>query len=387
MTQRTNSSLLFLYSFILYLPSTAILPASTYYVISLGVFLYRFCNNGFNNEFYFITSFFLISLFISLLSIPFADHELRYYNNFIPLQLSLISSLVIATSITKKIAYYLIIFILVECFSGYLQILLGLKTFFPFVSVAIPEMGDPHGLLYYMRVYGFGENSSGFAGNVIIMATLFSLFFCEQPRRIKVMVFTFSLFALIVSFSRSGLFAYALLLLVIFVKDFKINHLKFLLPTVFVCIIASYYFVDWGDFFSQLSRGRGHVDITGRDLIWSYYFQEIGQNPIFGNGSLRNYLFVPPYGLMHAHNSYIMLLYVLGILPLFFMIFPIFLLAIRKFRLFIFLIALLTYSFAQYFLFWGASLADIIFFSVLVSHRFKNVAPVRNSTVRIYPSH
>ncbi|MBK4727332.1 O-antigen ligase family protein [Pantoea agglomerans] len=376
-----NNIFLFLYSLLLYLPATAIMPATTYYFISLCVFIYRVFFGGFNREFYFIAIFLLVSLFISLLAMIFANTNFNYYNNFIPLQVSILCSLIISTSITKKIAYYIICFILIECISGCIQFLLGVKTFFPFVSVAIPEMGDAQGLLYYMRVYGFSENSSGFSGNVIIMITFFSLFFIDQARKIKILVFSFAFIALIVCFSRSGLVAYLLLFLVVFAKDFRVNHLKVLVPAFIVCIIASYYLVDWSSVFTQLTRGRETVELSGRDLIWSYYFQQISDHPIFGNFSLRSFLFIPPYGLMHAHNSYIMLLYVMGVLPLFFMIIPIFYLALRKISVFIFLIALLAYSLAQYFLFWGASLADVTFFAALVSYCSNNrVSPSSIST-------
>lgn len=380
--KRINNMFIFLYSLLLYLPATAILPATTYYIISLFVFSYRLFFGGFNKEFYFIAIFLFLSLFISLLSMFFTNDDLNYHNNYIPLQLSLLSSLIIATSLTRKVAYYIICFILLECISGYVQLFLGLKTFFPFVSVVMPEMGEPQGLLYYMRVYGFSENSSGFAGNVIILISLFSLFFYDQSRKIKNLVFMLSFLALVVCFSRSGMFAFLLLFFVVFVRDFRTGHLKVLLPLSLVCLIASYYIIDWGDLFSQLSRGRQSIDISGRDLIWFSYFQEISNSPIFGNHSLRNFLYVPVYGPMHAHNSYIMLLYVLGVLPLFFMMLPICFLAFRKLGVFIFLIGLLTYSLAQYFLFWGASLADIVFFSAFVSHHFSNGLKTHSTLIR-----
>lgn len=364
---QVNRLCLLIYSLFLYLPATAILPATTYYFIGFCVLLYRLFFGGFNRVFYFIATFMLISLFVSMCSVFFSNGDFNYYNNFIPLQISLLFSLVIATTITKRIAYYIIIFVLIECVAGCIQMLFGVKTFFPFVSVALPEIGDGSGLLYYMRVYGFSENSSGFAGNVIIMVTLFSLFFLEQSRKIKIIVFSISFFGLLVCFSRSGLLAYALLVLVVFYKDFKVKDLQFLLPVLFVAVIAAYFLVDWSSIFTQLSRGRETVELSGRDLIWSYYFQQISIHPIFGNLSLRNFLFIPPYGLMHAHNSYIMVLYIFGVLPLFFIALPVLYLALRKMSVFILLIALLTYSLAQYFLYWGASLADIVFFSALVS--------------------
>lgn len=364
---QTNKFYLFIYALFLYLPATALLPATTYYFIGLCVLLYRFFFGGFNSNFYFIAIFIFVSLFVSICSVFFSNGDFSYYNNFIPLQISLLFSLIIATTITRQIAYYLVVFVLIECLAGCLQILFGVKTFFPFVSVALPEIGDGSGLLYYMRVYGFSENSSGFAGNVIIMVTLFSLFFFEQSRKIKIVFFSISFLGLLVCFSRSGLLAYALLVLVVFSKDFKIKDLQFLLPLLFLTLIAAFFLVDWSSVFTQFSRGRETVELSGRDLIWSYYFQQISYHPIFGNLSLRNFLFIPPYGLMHAHNSYIMVLYIFGILPLFFIMLPILYLALRRMNVFILLIALLTYSLAQYFLFWGASLADIVFFAALVS--------------------
>ncbi len=371
----------FFYAFSLYLPSTALLPAQLYYFLALAVFFYKVSKREWSTEEVFIYLFLFLSLSVSLIAYFFQGGNLEFKGNFIPLQLSLLCSLIIATKINRYVATYLVAFILFECFAGYLQLFLGVKTFFPFVNVVISEVGESAGLLYYMRVFGFNENSSGFAGNVLIMITLTAVYMRNCAFKVRTFVFFCAFFALVVSFSRSGLIAYFLFVVLFILYNLRAKHLKIVLPASILTCLALMFFVDWDVVFNQFSRGRSNVELSGRDLIWGYYFNAIDQALFFGNFSLRNFLYIPHHGYQHAHSSYIMLIYLLGAAPLLLISFPLLVLGVLKFKRSIFLIALVVYSAAQYYLFWGASLADIVLFALLISKAENGKVFVRQEKV------
>jgi hypothetical protein len=150
---------------------------------------------------------------------------------------------------------------------------------------------------------------------------------------------------------------------------------------VIVFVIGFMSIVDVTALINQLTRGRGNVDVSGRDLIWAVYFQNIGEALFFGNSGLKNYLFIPAYGYMHAHNSLIMSLYVYGVIPLIVVFFPIAILIFIRPTLIIVLSPLVIYSMGQFFLFWGASFSDIIFMSIVISA--SNIKHTKNESKAI----
>ncbi|MGE6167752.1 O-antigen ligase family protein [Aeromonas media] len=372
-----NSALIscFVYALIIYLPSTAVISASMYYVIAIGVIIYTVLNRGanFNVAFIFFVCLFCASLLASLLGyfgfLFIESYDLAYRDNFIPLQISLIASLLIANTINREIAFFIVVFILCECIAGLIQFSLGIKTFFPFVNEAYNEVGVSSGLLYFKRVYGFANNSSGFAGNILVMATLTAVFLKDASKLFRYFVFTIALFAIVCSFTRSAIIAYAVFLFFyVIVNSGKINPVRgFFCLILFLLIVVSLIsYLDWGAISDQLNRGRSGQDLSGRDVIWSIYVDYIGQHPFFGNFSLRNYLYIPVYEYMHAHNSFLMAVYILGIIPSVFIFIPFIFIRVWKYKDNIYLIGLLVYSSAQYYLLWGASIADIAFFSVIL---------------------
>jgi hypothetical protein len=127
----------------------------------------------------------------------------------------------------------------------------------------------------------------------------------------------------------------------------------------------------WGE--KMMIRAEG-VQSSGRKLIWVNYLNFIEDNLILGNGSdkvmLRSWQNVTgKYKLIHAHNSYLMLIAANGILiaGLYFL----FYLLNFKSRNFLAILCILVYSALNYGIFWGFSYLDAVFI-ILLTLKFKN---------------
>ena len=126
----------------------------------------------------------------------------------------------------------------------------------------------------------------------------------------------------------------------------------------------------WGD---KLMLQAENVQTSGRKLIWLNYINYIEQNLLFGNGSDKLMLRVwiestGKFKLMHAHNSFLMLISSYGVLIG--GLFLLFYLYLWKKINWIPVIAIVIYSLGNYGIFWGFSAMDLIFL-ILLSHHLK----------------
>ncbi len=367
MKKNINNVGYLLVSLALYLPSTALVPASVYYLYMPICLLILFYSKKELSQPVLITFlFFSLSLILSLIAFFISGADLNYYGNFIPIQVGLISSLLCSTLVNKKVAKILILLLTFEFIIAIFQYILGVNTFFPSSFIASSSsFNESSDLLYNRRVFGFASNSSGLAGNALICFTLMLAFFVTANLKTKIVINLLIFITLIITFSRSGLSAFlSYFLLLIFLQFFsrKIVISIFSILSLFVLIA---YFVDVNLVIEQLTRNKGSVDLTGRPLIWSVYWEEIMSSPLFGNFGFKNYLVVPIYGYMHSHSSFIMSLYVFGLVPFIVLIFPIVLHMIRNPKLVLLTISITVYSTGQFFLLWGGSFVDIIFFATI----------------------
>jgi hypothetical protein len=113
------------------------------------------------------------------------------------------------------------------------------------------------------------------------------------------------------------------------------------------------------------------INTSGRTLIWMNYIQFIGEHKWFGFGSDK-LLFKAidqdekKLKLIHAHNSFLQLLASNGIIISFLFLGILFFIWTKKNLLL--LIPILLYSCFQYGIFWGFSLLDVFFFSILITN-------------------
>lgn len=358
----------FLCALSLYLPSTALVSASAYYLlapVALCVFYKKYSSN---KEFLLATYFFIFSCCLSLSCFFLLGAKLDYYGNFIPLQIGLLASLICSQILNKEVAKYIIILLFFEFIVAFLQYYLGVATFFSFVEQSGGGFNDSSDLLYFRRSFGFGSNSSALAGNALIALVLIEFFFQKTKKRYKLLANGLIFLVLIVAFSRSGLLAFfAFHFVRVFLRLFD-RKFKYYLLSIIAISTLLLFFADLDYIVNQMTRGEKGVELTGRDLIWSIYYEQIVQSPVFGNYGLRNYLNIPIYGFQHAHNSIIMILYILGVLPLLIILTPLVIKIFITLNRSLVLLPLIVFSMAQYFLFWGASFADIVLFGVIFSH-------------------
>lgn len=354
----------FIVSLCFYLPSTAMLPAFFYYLFPFLLFFIGAIER--KDKKIATGTIFLLSLsfIFSLASLFLFFGDINFRDNFLPIQISLLFSFFCALYLNEKVAKFLILFVLFEIICGYIQYLLGVKSFFS----TSQGSGYESELLYYNRVFGLSNNSSSFAGNALIALVLFELYFANKIKlSLKLLFYTMVLFALVVSFSRSGLVAFFAYFLLFALKALKNKNVLIGIMFFSLIALALMLFYDLSGVFDQFTRGKGQVEISGRDIIWSKYIQVAMDNFFLGNFGFRDYLSFDLYGEMHAHNSYLMIFYIVGGVSWLLLFLPLsILLLLRNKKLFV-LMPLLIYSAAQYFLFWGASLADITFFAVLLS--------------------
>ncbi|MBQ9795362.1 MAG: O-antigen ligase family protein [Clostridia bacterium] len=119
------------------------------------------------------------------------------------------------------------------------------------------------------------------------------------------------------------LILFTLIFFVLFLKqDFK-KRIKFvgilLLVALALCLICYKFILVVWDRFAQSFTSDNFLSslLTGRDLIWKMYLEEIFKNPfyaLFGHGLLTEQVFIASiFGPTETHNFYIFLLYRFGI--------------------------------------------------------------------------
>ncbi|MBL4625704.1 MAG: O-antigen ligase family protein [Flavobacteriales bacterium] len=238
---------------------------------------------------------------------------------------------------------------------------MGVSTFFTGLEL-YTEFGDSQ-LMYARRPLGLSVNSSVAAVKLLLGYLLidYSKFKGVLINVIRVLIIA----AIVFTFNRSTMVALVAYYLILAARNFI--KLKWPLKSVLfystiglvgvaLIGIASYTYID--EIVSQFTRNQGSVELSGREKIWEFYFKFISENFLYGNGSYKFW-----FGNYHAHNSYIQIVATHGvILSLFYVVLII--RGINKENI-VYVFPILIYSLAQYGLFWGISLLDILFFVFL----------------------
>lgn len=372
---------------LIFFPSTLFLPVYTYYLVS-PLFLYFFyieCKNKqskLKNKVLFLSLVLFISLLFSLSTLFLNRFDFEFYGNPLPLQLGFFVSLIIAASFNKQTALFLMFFISIEMLVGCIEYYYGVNTFFTSFSPGLNEFGfdADDAMLYGKRVYGFSSNSSVLAGKALIFLSLYFSYFkrgfsknslYNAPIKYDFLILAFVLVALFITFSRSALVAFLLfysLLALVYYRDSGRKWLLFSIVFLFFCFFVFFIALPYSDiFYQQFTRGKSGVDvISGRDLIFSRYVEVIVDNFFLGNYGIKNYLYVQPYGYMHSHNSFIMGLYLFGVFSFSLILLPLLIASVFSLRFFLPATLLIFYSLAQFYIFWGASIEDIVLYACIL---------------------
>src|SRR5690606_18880252 len=100
----------------------------------------------------------------------------------------------------------------------------------------------------------------------------------------KQLLVPFLLFALLISFGRTGILSIAAFFFLYFVFYQKIINIKYkILITIVLIGVLLYVNLNIDLLLDQVFRGRGDFDISGRDNIFRAYLQYIENNFLFGN--------------------------------------------------------------------------------------------------------
>ncbi|MGB0390644.1 MAG: O-antigen ligase family protein [Salibacteraceae bacterium] len=281
-----------------------------------------------------------------------------------PYHVLLLPTVVIAYFLNKNDLKILIGWIFFESIIAVIENVLGISTVF-FWSPKFEVYNNPD-LLYFSRPFGFSSNSSILAFKVLLGILLIhhqqlkgTYYKIVEGLFILVVIFTFGRTVIL-----ALLFFYAFKQLYFFQKSRKkkIEEWFFLfgLGTLMLLGILVLAVAFQDTIIGQFTRDTGSIELSGRDKIWAFYKSFISESPFLGNGSLKLM-----FGKYHAHNSFLQLIssngWVISSLFIF--------LIIKNLRLtnVLYIATILMYSLAQYGVFWGISLVDILFYYFLLN--------------------
>ncbi|MFD1551225.1 hypothetical protein [Putridiphycobacter roseus] len=305
---------------------------------------------------------------------------------------------IVAKTIHKRtqIFTFIFYFISIEMLVSLFQYGAGVTTFF--TSLNLYREFEGYDLLYFTRVFGLSENSSGLSLKYVIGLILLGAL--SMPFKKKVIfeviflvgsVFTFGRIALIVI-----LFYYLLKLFdaVFIQKNFKVKH--FIPITVLVLVFAINPIWSKNQFTrnniqvthtridSKVSErsnavpaetfdfthemGIDKIDMSGRNEIWNTFLNFSKEHLLFGNMG-KKYM-INSY---HAHNSYIEFLTSYGLLIFVFFV-GLFCVYINK-QNYVFVLSIMFLAMGQYLIFWGASFYDFIFYYLVFFYKRNNEEP------------
>jgi O-antigen ligase len=285
----------------------------------------------------------------------------------------------ISITLKSKDLRILIWLIAIEAAVGILQRFTGVNTFFHGIGNS-EIITETRSLWYFNRPYGFSMNSSTLSLKIFLaIVTLESI---SDRIRYRNLLRIILIAGVIIAFNRTAMVSVIALYALTGLRAFIIrlieksqskslfSKLKYKSLLVFLAFLAGIIFIGftfWDFIIEQFTRNQGVVELSGRAVIWQGFFDFIKTHFWFGNGSYK--FFIPYHDgrMAHAHNSYIQYLASNGFIAFFLYMWLIFR-NINKIN-FIFVIPILVFSLAQYGIFWGISIADILLFTFLFQHK------------------
>lgn len=281
----------------------------------------------------------------------------------IPYIILLPVAFLIGKYLTFKDLKFIQYFILIEIVVGCVEYYYGVPTFFK-NNTPIAELADTD-ILYQKRVFGFSSNSSNLAAKIIYFAIITMMQVKIEKRINKESMFfiLFIIFGLFITFNRTAIISIVLSSLFLFgisLRGVFLISIPFLGGIVY----------KWDSIFEQLTRGRGTIDLSGRDQIFSFFYNFWSENLLFGNFGTKLWWNNVGY-VWHAHNSYLEFLASNGILFTLLFLFAFLLLFRRGLSI---VIPILIFSLSQYGFLWGLSFYDVIFSAIIYNYiRFLEV--------------
>jgi len=398
--------------------------------IGLVVFKYSRLKEAFlvsisnkRNQFIFIS----IAIFIGLcyLNKIINGHEIRslkdYYSSFLLFPILLFSAWAVDL---KQISKYFLYFICIEIIFGFFEFNSGVRSFFVENLAPINNNSD---FLYDHRTNGLSISSSIFSVKILI--GLISIEFLKIRKDIGVLIRSVLIIGVILTFNRALIVAILIFWSILFIRNVfwlkartfskvLLGSQNFLIFGIFFSIFASHslwtemnkqhqeknklkikfktestlsfsdfkednstihypkikeqHELDTSFFLNKyLSKSTEGINTSGRTLIWINFIQYWNENKWFGFGSDKLMFKTVDQDkkkikLIHAHNSYLEILASHGIILtlLFFSL----LFVIWNKKNIVFILPICVYSLFQYGIFWGFSILDFFFISLLITN-------------------
>ena len=359
----------FVQAFLLYLPTTFILPNSgliLYALFSVLVFDPSFSRKD-RLYFLFIVGVGVNALLGIVVEQQFPDS--LFVNNGLLGAVILIFGYLAARSLNDTTWKLVLLFLVIEVFCIYVQFALGIRFFFPQQEVVttttefqfIQSVQDIE-LLYFIRPMGLSGTST-IAGAKILLAFVLIFMLDFKPRT---RWFLSALFAgaAVLNFKRSGLLALGLLIAILLILDLRKNGWRFrhtFAGAVFLSVLSFYATQIIGQFTRETAASLGDISfdliveqLSGRAGLWNETTGFIGDHLFFGNFSERLILSTGQY----PHSSYMSLFATHGLFLATVLIIFIVARAARKPAILIFLAPVLIDAAFQENLFWYISVFD-----------------------------
>ena len=385
---------------LIYLPSCAFVPLNLYLVL-IGYAFYL----NFNYLKQYVLNllkfkiidknltFFILLALLSLVLRVLDFNNWDGYKDFYSFAYLFPFTYIISKSVNKEVLKYVIYFILIESVFAITEYICGVTTFF--TSLSLYFEFTSYDLLYYTRVFGLSENSSGFSIKLFLGVLLLNIVSFGKVKRLvfellimMASVFVFGRIAMI-----SILVFYILKLINSLLskkKNIFVEYIPIILFVLFFSINFTWSVTQFTRNHSNVTSGRielhggesvssndlvegsftenmgiDKIEMAGRNEIWNSYFNFSLDNLLLGNKAKKYML-----GTYHAHNSYLEVLASFGILVFLSLSF-IFAFNISK-ENYIYVLAILFISLGQYVIFWGISFFDIIFYYLAFHYKIKN---------------
>ncbi|WP_436872829.1 O-antigen ligase family protein [Acinetobacter haemolyticus] len=279
----------------------------------------------------------------------------------VPFIFLVLISLILGKFLTLKDLRVIQFLIILEIFIGVLEYISGVPTFFKNIT-AVTELADSD-ILYQKKVFGVSANSSALAAKVVYLATI--SFMTDNLRKvdnntIDKIIGLIVIIGLFITFNRTAILAVFLSFLFFYGRNIR-NLIVIFLPLITIILFK------WEEIYEQLTRGKNTVDYSGRDQIFSYFYNFWIDNPLLGNRGAK--LWWDSYGsVWHAHNSYLEFLASNGIIVFLFFIIG-WLLIFRKALVIAF--PVLIYSLSQYGFLWGLSFYDVVLAAIMYTYIYE----------------
>ena len=385
----------FLLALILYLPTTFVIDPKVY-LLFIPIFIWKNYRN-FGNWFSYLKDNYATKSFLKVYGI-FALILLLIGGNLLfggSTISTIIDSPIFFAPLLFMSAYlisdlrvikYLLIFVAVESFVGFLEYCAGTNTFFTFLPRHFNFL--TYDSLYHTRVFGFSFNSSNLAQKVFVSLLFLLLVELKFSSKQKIGLFVLFATVMMISFGRTVIIASFVLFSVVAIRALinkvKANREKLksrinvngimAISSVVLMLVFSPFLVDQlgrsntvdlrqlqdddaGAFLRSL--GLEGVEMAGRKPLWEAGINSLIESPILGNHSERFLL-----NGSHMHNSFIEFSATHGLIIFGLMVTFILLNLNKRNWWLIFFISL--YSMGQFGIFWNISFLDVLFLSSLI---------------------